>query len=87
MIARRRTLLLVALAVGTSACTTTSTPAQQQAQAAWDACAAEGRIPPGLYLSRIEENGRLWFGTGNDGTIGFGELRACLAEKRRAQPR
>ena len=83
-----RSGLVVALAVSMAACAAMkNTPAQEQAQAAWDACEAERRIPAGLMLSRIEPDGRLWFRTANDGTIGWGELRACLAEKRRTIPR
>ena len=83
-----RSVLMIALAVSMSACAAVkSTPAQDRARAAWDACEAERRIPAGLMLSRIDLDGRLWFSTANDGTIGWGELRACLAEKRRTIPR
>lgn len=83
-----RSVLVVVLAVSMSACASMkSTPAQERAQAVWDACEAERRIPAGLFLSRIDPDGRLWFRTANDGTIGWGELRACLAEKRQTIPR
>ena len=75
-------VLVVAVTLSLSACVAIkSTPAQERAQAAWDACAADGRIPAGLQLSRRDADGRLWFSTANDGTIGFGDLRACLAER------
>ena len=81
-------VLIVILAASISACATVkNTPAQDRAQAVWDACAAEGRIPAGLSIARIDRDGRLWFRTASDGTIGWGELRACLAEKRRTVPR
>ena len=83
-----RAILMMVVAASLSACAAAkSTPAQERAQAAWDACAAEGRIAAGLMLSRIDPDGRLWFRTASDGTIGWAELRACLAEKRQTLPR
>jgi streptogramin lyase len=81
-------VLTVAVILAVPACVAIkSTPAQERAQAAWDACATEGRIPSGLQLSRIDDDGRVWFSTANDGTIGFGDLRVCLAEKINGAPR
>lgn len=79
-----RLLLPIFLAVSVSGCAAMkNTPAQERAQAAWDACHAEGRIPQGFQVIRIEPAGRLWFRGSSDGTLGYGEVHACLNEKRR----
>jgi hypothetical protein len=80
----KRVWFPVLLVVSVSGCAAMkNTPAQERAQAAWDACDAEGRIPRGLQVIRIEPDGRLWFRSSSDGTLGYGEVHACLAEKRR----
>jgi hypothetical protein len=79
----RRVGLVASLPLLLMACASfQNTLAQGLAQAAWDACQAEGRIPNQVQLTRIDVDGGIhWFGLA--GSFGFADAQNCIQEKYR----
>lgn len=82
LIAQVLALLFAISSLVTGCASSGNTLKQQLAQAAWDACQAEGRIPNQVQLTRIDVNGGIhWFGLA--GSFGFADAQKCIQEKYR----